>query len=61
MAKVEETFVSGKAAYPVERTLLTSGLVEAGMKSLAAGQKKLDTSHLQVRYLAPRESQFWTK
>ncbi len=61
MAKVEETFVTGKAAYPVERTLLTSGLVEAGMKSLAAGQKQLDTSHLQVRYQAPRESQFWTK
>ena len=61
MAKVEETFVTGKAAYPVERTLLTSGLVEAGMKSLAAGQKQLDTSHLQVRYQAPRKSQFWTK
>ena len=61
MAKVEETFVTGKAAYPVERTLLTSGLVEAGMKSLAAGQEKIDTSHLQVRYQAPRKAQFWTK
>ena len=35
MAKAEETFVTGKAPYPVERTLLTSGLVEAGVQSLA--------------------------
>ncbi len=61
MSKVEETFLTGKAAYPVERTLLTSGLVEAGMKSLAAGEKRLETTHLDVRYQAPRASQFWLR
>ena len=61
MSKVEETFLTGKAAYPVERTLLTSGLVEAGLKSLAAGEKRLQTTHLDVRYQAPRASQFWLR
>ena len=60
MGKVEQTFVSGVAPYPVERTLLTSGLVAAGMQSLAGGQQRLETPHLAVRYQAPRESQFWT-
>ncbi len=58
MSKAEEMFVTGRAPYPVERTLLTSGLVAAGMQSLAAGQKRLETPHLSVKYTAPRESQF---
>jgi hypothetical protein len=58
MAKVEQTFVTGKAPYPVERTLLTTGLVAVGMESLAAGQKRLATPHLAIRYQAPRESTF---
>jgi hypothetical protein len=58
MSKAEETFVTGKAPYPVERTLLTSGLVEAGMQSLTKGQTRLETPHLAVRYQAPRESTF---
>jgi hypothetical protein len=59
MEKAEEMFLTGKAAYPVERTLLTSGLVAAGMQSLADGQKRLETPHLAVRYQAPRGSTFW--
>ena len=34
MSKAEEMFLTGKAPYPIERTLLTSGLVAAGMQSL---------------------------
>ncbi len=59
MSKAEEMFVTGKAPYPAERTLLTSGLVAAGLQSLASGQKRIETPHLAVRYRAPRESQFW--
>jgi hypothetical protein len=59
MSKVEEMFLTGKAPYPIERTLLTTGLVAAGMQSLGAGQKRLETPHLAVRYQAPRESGFW--
>src|SRR5207248_5956368 len=59
MSKAEEMFMTGKAPYPVERTLLTSGLVAAGLKSLATGGKRLETAHLAVKYEAPRDSQFW--
>jgi hypothetical protein len=59
MSKAEETFMTGKAPYPIERTLLTGGLVEAGMQSLAADQKRLETPHLAIRYQPTRESTFW--
>jgi hypothetical protein len=59
MARAEEMFLTGRAPYPIERTLLTTGLVAAAMQSLAAGQKRLETPHLAVRYQAPRASLFW--
>jgi hypothetical protein len=59
MAKAEEMFLTGKPPYPIERTLLTTGLVAAGMESLAAGQKRIDTPHLAIRYQVPRQSGFW--
>jgi len=59
MAKAEEMFLTGRVPYPIERTLLTTGLVAAGMQSLAAEPKWLETPHLAVRYQAPRESLFW--
>ena len=59
MSKAEEMFVTGQAPYPVERTLLTSGLTAAGLQSVAAGGKRLETPHLSVKYLPPRGSQFW--
>jgi hypothetical protein len=58
MSQAERMFVTGKAPYPIERTLLTTGLVAAGVQSLATGQKQLETPHLAVRYHAPRESIF---
>lgn len=57
MSKAEETFMTAEAPYPVERTLLTSGLVEAGVQSLASGQR-VDTPYMQVRYTVPAESTF---
>lgn len=59
MSKVEEMATTGKAPYPVERTLLTTGLVAAGMKSLAEKGKRLETPHLAVKYTGPKESTFW--
>ena len=58
MSKAEETFLTGKTPYPIERTLLTTGLVEAGVRSLGAGQKRIETPHLAIRYQAPRASTF---
>ena len=34
------------------------GAVGAGVRSLATGQKRLETPHLAVRYQATRESTF---
>jgi hypothetical protein len=59
MAHAERMFTTGRAQYPVKRTLLTSGLVEAGLRSLAMGQRRMATPHLSVAYQAPRESLYW--
>jgi hypothetical protein len=61
MSKAEEMFLTGKAPYPIERTLLTSGINAAGLKSLATGEKRLETPHLAVKYNVPKESLFWQK
>jgi hypothetical protein len=58
MSKAEETFLTGKTPYPIERTLLTTGLVEACVRSLGTGQKRIETPHLAIRYLVPRTSTY---
>lgn len=61
MSKVEQMFMTGRAAYPVERTLLTSGILASALKSLADGEQKIDTPHLAVIYQGPQKSQFWQR
>ncbi len=46
----EEMFVTGKPSYPVERTLLTTGVLEAALDSRYQGHVRLETPHLDVRY-----------
>ncbi|MEZ6062468.1 MAG: hypothetical protein R3C19_19155 [Planctomycetaceae bacterium] len=58
MSKAEQTFLTGKSPYPIERTLLTTGLVEAGVRSLGTGQNRIETPHLNVRYQPTAESTF---
>jgi hypothetical protein len=55
--KIEELFETGKAPYPVERTLLVSGILESCLTSRFEGQKRLETPHLAVTYRAPQQSQ----
>ena len=50
MKNVEDMFMTGKANYPVERTLLVSGMLEACLKSRAADHTKLETPELDVVY-----------
>ena len=57
VSKIEELFVTGKAPYPVERTLIVSGMLESCLQSRKAGGKLLATPHLGVRYQGTRTAQ----
>ena len=56
---VEQMFASGRATYPVERTLLTTGLTAAGVESRFQSEAKIDTPHLHIAYQPNPESTFW--
>ncbi len=58
MHQVETMIESGRAPYPVERTLLVSGVLESCLDSRLQSHRRLDTPHLAVRYQPPRESLF---
>jgi hypothetical protein len=46
----QEMFLSGQPAYPVERTLLVSGALEALLDSRYQGHIRLETPHLDLAY-----------
>jgi hypothetical protein len=56
---MEEMFLTGKPPYPVERTLLTTGLTAAGVESLFRNQARYETPHLAVSYQPRKESTYW--
>ncbi|HIL68412.1 MAG TPA: hypothetical protein EYG38_00985 [Verrucomicrobia bacterium] len=56
---IENTVITGKVPYPVERTLLTSGMTLAGVESLHKGQTLIETPEMDVRYSVGPESTFW--
>jgi hypothetical protein len=57
-AKIEQTFQSQNAAYPVERTLLTTGVLEACLQSRHKLNQRLETPQLAISYQPPIESQY---
>jgi len=61
MSHAETMFLTGKAVYPIERTLLTSGLVQACLQSLSNDQKLRPTPELEVRYQVAEKSLYWRK
>ena len=59
---MEIMFKTGKAPYPVERTMLSSGILDFALESRILGYKRLETPELsRVRYLSSPESHFFTK
>ena len=47
---IEQMMHTGHPAWPVERTLLTSGTLDALLISKRDGQQRLETPWLDVRY-----------
>ena len=56
---IERMILEGRAPYPVERTLLTSGMTLAGVESLHGGGRPVETPEMDVRYTGPPESLYW--
>ena len=52
---IEEMFLTGVPSYPVERTLLTSGILAAAMDSRHAGHARVLTDWLGIEYESYRE------
>lgn len=55
---IERMVLTGRQPYPVERTLLTSGMTLAGVQSLHRGVP-VETPEMAVKYSVPNESWFW--
>ncbi|MBI3466288.1 MAG: hypothetical protein HY000_25010, partial [Planctomycetes bacterium] len=49
-ANIEKMFVTGQAAYPVERTYLTTGILDYLMDSLFEHGKRIETPDLAISY-----------
>ena len=58
ISKIEDMIVSGRAPYPVERTQITSAMLDRCLDSKVSGYAKILTPDLDITYQAPRESQF---
>jgi hypothetical protein len=55
---IERMILENRAPYPVERTLLTSGMTLAGVESFHR-DAPVDTPEMAVHYSAPKQSLFW--
>jgi hypothetical protein len=56
---IESLMLSGRAPYPVERTLLTSGMVIGGVESLARQGAVYETPEMEVAYRNDGPPTFW--
>jgi hypothetical protein len=56
--KIEDFLATGRTPYPVERTLLTGGILDRALESRLQGHKCLQTPELDVVYDPPKDSGF---
>jgi hypothetical protein len=55
---IAHMFENGAVMYPVERTLLTTGVTSSLMESAYRGHRRLETPELRVAYRAPEKSYY---
>jgi len=56
--RIEEFLTTGKPPYPVERTLLTGGMLDLALESRVMGHRRMETKDLDVSYEPPQDSGF---
>jgi len=55
---IEQMFQTRVAPYPIDRTLLVSGILESCLTSKVQNHQRLETPHLKVAYQPPTQSTF---
>lgn len=56
---IEDSVLTGRVPYPAERTLLTSGMVIAGVNSIHQGYVPIETPEMGIAYQVGPASTFW--
>jgi hypothetical protein len=59
VANIEKLLETGRSPYPIERTLLTGGILDSAMESHHVHARRIETPELDMHYTAPADSGFF--